>query len=126
MDMEYLSKSLFFVFLVISILLVLFSIYVFFDVLLDPAIKKSDAYTFLQGGGIIVLGLYFTYQYGYMPSDFMKGLIILVVTLIIAIVWVIIGLFFLYGIYASATEGNTQFMFFCSLDLFYFQIIFHV
>lgn len=97
MDMEYLSKSLFFVFLVISILLVLFSIYVFFDVLLDPAIKKSDAYTFLQGGGIIVLGLYFTYQYGYMPTDFMKGLIILVVTLIIAIVWVIIGLFVLSG-----------------------------
>lgn len=91
------SKAVFFILFGINSLLVLFSLFSFFNLLLDPYKKLSEGLILLSGGIIIAVGLFLAYQYGYSSADFMKGLIILVAAFVIALVWVVIGLFFFNG-----------------------------
>jgi hypothetical protein len=95
--MEGLSKAAFFILFGIDCLLVLFSIFSFFDLLLDPYKKLSEALILLSGGVIIAVGLFLAYQYGYSTSDFLKGVLILVSVFIVALVWVIVALLFFNG-----------------------------
>lgn len=95
--MAVLSKAAFFILFGINTLLVLFSIFSFFDLLFDPYKKMSEALILLSGGVIIAVGLYFAYQYGYSSADFLKGCIILIAAFVIALVWIIIGLLFFNG-----------------------------
>ena len=92
-----LSKAAFFVLFGINILLVLFSVFSFIDLLLDPYKKLSEALILLCGGVIIAVGLFLAYQYGYLPADFMKGVIILIGAFVVALVWIIVGLLFFNG-----------------------------
>ena len=91
------SKAVFFILFGINSLLVLFSLFSFFNLLLDPYKKLSVALILLSGGIIIAVGLFLAYQYGYFSSDFMKGVLILVSSFVIALVWIVIGLFFFNG-----------------------------
>ena len=91
------SKAVFFILFGINSLLVLFSLFSFFNLLFDPYKKLSEGLILLSGGIIIAVGLFLAYQYGYSSSDFMKGVIILVSSFVIALVWIVIGLFFFNG-----------------------------
>ncbi len=95
--MAVLSKAAFFLLFGINSLIVLFSIFSFFNLLLDPYKKMSEALILLSGGVIVAVGLFLAYQYGYSSSDFIKGVIFLVAAFVIALVWVIIGLLFFNG-----------------------------
>lgn len=95
--MAVLSKAAFFILFGINSLLVLFSLFSFFNLLLDPYKKMSEALILLSGGVIVAVGLFLAYQYGYSSSDFIKGVIFLVAAFVIALVWVIIGLLFFNG-----------------------------
>lgn len=95
--MAVLSKAAFFILFGINSLIVLFSIFSFFNLLLDPYKKMSEALILLSGGVIVAVGLFLAYQYGYSSSDFIKGVIFLVAAFVIALVWVIIGLLFFNG-----------------------------
>jgi len=95
--MAVLSKTAFFILFGINSLLVLFSLFSFFNLLLDPYKKMSEALILLSGGVIVAVGLFLAYQYGYSSSDFIKGVIFLVAAFVIALVWVIIGLLFFNG-----------------------------
>ncbi len=95
--MAVLSKAAFFILFGINSLLVLFSLFSFFNLLLDPYKKMSEALILLSGGVIVAVGLFLAYQYGYSSSDFIKGVICLVAAFVIALVWVIIGLLFFNG-----------------------------
>jgi hypothetical protein len=90
-------KSVFFILFGINSLLILFSLFTFFDLLVDPYKKISEALILLIGGVIIAVGLFLAYQYGYSSADFMKGVIILIASFVVALVWVIIGLLFFNG-----------------------------
>lgn len=95
--MAILSKAAFFILFGVNSLLVLFSIFSFFNLLLDPYKKLSEALILLSGGVIIAIGLFLAYQYGYFAADFLKGVIILVSALAVAFIWIVIGLFFFNG-----------------------------
>lgn len=95
--MAILFKAVFFILFGVNSLLVLFSIFSFFDLLLDPAKKNSEAYILLSGGVIIAVGLFLAFQYGYITPEYLKAVIILVSTLVVALIWIIIGLFFFNG-----------------------------
>ena len=95
--MAVLSKAAFFILFGINSLFVIFSILSFFNLLLDPYKKLSEALIFLSGGVIIAIGLFLAYQYGYTSADFLKGVIILVSAMAVALIWIIIGLFFFNG-----------------------------
>ena len=92
-----LSKAVFFILFGINSLLVIFSLFTFYDLLVDPYKKLSEALILLSGGVIIAVGLFFAYQYGYSSDDFLKGSIILIAAFVIALVWIIIGLLFFNG-----------------------------
>jgi|JI7StandDraft_1071085.scaffolds.fasta_scaffold00071_14 uncharacterized protein YjeT (DUF2065 family) len=92
-----LSKAVFFILFGINSLLVIFSLFTFYDLLVDPYKKLSEALILLIGGVIIGVGLFFAYQYGYSSADFLKGCIILIAAFVIALVWIIIGLLFFNG-----------------------------
>ena len=92
-----LSKAVFFILFGINSLLVIFSLFTFYDLLVDPYKKLSEALILLIGGVIIGVGLFFAYQYGYSSADFLKGSIILIAAFVIALVWIIIGLLFFNG-----------------------------
>lgn len=92
-----LSKAVFFILFGINSLLVIFSLFTFYDLLVDPYKKLSEALILLSGGVIIAVGLFFAYQYGYSSADFLKGCIILIAAFVIALVWIIIGLLFFNG-----------------------------
>lgn len=92
-----LSKASFFILFGINSLLVLFGLFSFFDLIMDPYKKLSEALILLFGGVIIAIGLFLAYQYGYSQSDFMKGIIILVGAFVVALVWIFVGLFFFNG-----------------------------
>ena len=91
------SKAVFFILFGINSLLVLFSLFSFFNLLLDPYKKLSEALILLSGGIIIAVGLFLAYQYGYSSADFMKGIIILIAAFAAALVWIVIGLLFFNG-----------------------------
>ncbi|MBP6569499.1 MAG: hypothetical protein KA270_20155 [Saprospiraceae bacterium] len=91
------SKAVFFILFGINSLLVLFSLFSFFNLLLDPYKKLSEGLILLSGGIIIAVGLFLAYQYGYSSADFMKGIIILIAAFAVALVWIVIGLFFFNG-----------------------------
>ena len=91
------SKAVFFILFGINSLLVLFSLFSFFNLLLDPYKKLSEGLILLSGGIIIAVGLFLAYQYDYSSSDFMKGIIILIAAFAVALVWIVIGLFFFNG-----------------------------
>jgi hypothetical protein len=95
--MAVLSKAAFFILFGINSLLVVFSIFSFFDLLLDPYKKLSEALILLCGGIIIAVGLFLAYQYGYASIEFIRGVIILVVAFFIALFWIIVGLLFFNG-----------------------------
>lgn len=92
-----LSKAVFFILFGINSLLVIFSLFTFYDLLVDPYKKLSEALILLIGGVIIGVGLFFAYQYCYSSADFLKGCIILIAAFVIALVWIIIGLLFFNG-----------------------------
>jgi len=92
-----LSKAVFFILFGINSLLVIFSLFTFYDLLVDPYKKLSEALILLIGGVIIAVGLFFAYQYGYSSADFLKGCIILIAAFVIALVWIIIALLFFNG-----------------------------
>jgi len=92
-----LSKAVFFILFGINSLLVIFSLFTFYDLLVDPYKKLSEALILLIGGVIIAVGLFLAYQYGYSSADFMKGVIILIGAFVVALIWVIIGLLFFNG-----------------------------
>lgn len=91
------SKAVFFILFGINSLLVLFSLFSFFNLLLDPYKKLSEGLILLSGGIIIAVGLFLAYQYGYSSADFMKGIIILIAAFAVALVWIVIGLLFFNG-----------------------------
>ncbi len=93
----FLSKAVFFILFGINSLLVLFSVFSFIDLLLDPYKKMSEALILFIGGVIIAMGLFFAYQYGYASADFLKGVIILAGAFVVALVWILIGLLFFNG-----------------------------
>jgi hypothetical protein len=93
----FLSKAVFFILFGINSLLVLFSVFSFIDLLLDPYKKMSEALILFIGGVIIAVGLFFAYQYGYASTDFLKGVIILAGAFVVALVWILIGLLFFNG-----------------------------
>jgi hypothetical protein len=93
----FLSKAAFFILFGINSLLVLFSVFSFIDLLLDPYKKMSEVLILFIGGVIIAVGLFFAYQYGYASADFLKGVIILAGAFVVALVWILIGLLFFNG-----------------------------
>lgn len=95
--MEFLLKALFFVLYGISILLTLFLIFSFFDLLMDPYKKSSEAIIMLIGGCILICGLYLAYQQGYIPINYIRGCIILIIAFGAALVSILVGLFFFNG-----------------------------
>lgn len=95
--MEFFSKTLFFALFGISILLTLFLVFSFFDLLIDPYKKTSEAIIMLIGGCIIGAGLYIAYQQGYAPMSYGKGSVILVGAFLIALVSILVGLLFFNG-----------------------------
>ncbi|MBK9256702.1 MAG: hypothetical protein IPM42_14535 [Saprospiraceae bacterium] len=95
--MAVLSKAAFFILFGINILLVLFSVFSFFDILLDPYKKLSEALILLSGGIIIAVGLFLAYHYGYTSGDFLKGVLIIIAAFVVALVWIIVGLVFFNG-----------------------------
>jgi uncharacterized protein YjeT (DUF2065 family) len=95
--MEFLSKVCFFALFGISILLSIFLLMGFFDLLVDPYKKTSEAIIMLIGGCLLGVGLYIAYQYGYVPVNYVRGCIILIIAFITALLSVLIGLFFFNG-----------------------------
>jgi hypothetical protein len=93
----FLFKAAFFIIFGINSLLVLFGVFTFVDLLLDPYKKLSEAIILLTGGIIIGIGLYLAFRYGYATADFAKGVLILVGAFVVALVWIIIGLLFFNG-----------------------------
>jgi hypothetical protein len=93
----FLSKAAFFLLFGINSLLVLFSVFSFIDLLIDPYKKMSEALILFIGGVILAVGLFFAYQYGYASADFLKGVIILGGAFVVAFVWILIGLLFFNG-----------------------------
>lgn len=95
--MEFLSKTLFFVLFGISVLLTLFYILSFFNLLIDPYKKVSEALIMQFGGCVLGVGLYLAYQQGYLPVNYVRGSVILLVAFITTIICVILGLMFFTG-----------------------------
>ena len=95
--MEFLSKVLFFIMFGISILLTLYLVLGFVDILIDPYKKASEAIIMLIGGCILGVGLYIAYQNGYVPVNYGRGCIILIIAFFTALLTILIGLFFFNG-----------------------------
>mgnify|MGYP001218850833 CR=1 FL=1 len=95
--MDFLLITLFYLLFGISILLTLFLVFSFFDLMLDPYKKTSEAIIMLVGGCLLGIGLYVAYQQGYVPVNFLRGSVILVLAFIIALISILVGLIFFNG-----------------------------
>jgi hypothetical protein len=95
--MAFIMKVLFFALYGISVLLSIYLILGFFNLLVDPYKKSSEAIIMLIGGCVLVVGLYISYQYGFIPVNYIRGCIILTVAFFTALLSILIGLFFFNG-----------------------------
>jgi hypothetical protein len=96
-DVEDLLKVLYYVSLGISILLTLFYLFNFFDLVYDPYKKTSEAIIFLVGFMMMLLGMFLAYKYGYSVDFLWRAIGILVATCVISIIWIFVGLLFFNG-----------------------------
>lgn len=95
--MEFLTKTVFFVLFGLTVLLVIFFIASSMSDLMSPTRKASEALIMFIGGCVVGAGLFMAYQQGYVQQHFVRGSIILVIAFLVAVICVLIGLFFFNG-----------------------------